>query len=1767
MRKFFWSAVVLMLVTVVGNAAPPIRIMPVGDSITCGSNVAGGYRLELYRLLTAAGYNVDFVGTQASACYTNALPDADHEGHSGWRIDQIDSIIVGVFNQIADPDILLLLIGTNDFGQGYDITNAIHRLNALVGKMATNRPFCKIIVANLLERGEPQNSQITNLFNPFVPGLVASNAALGREVYFDDLRSDVPLADMPDKLHPNATGYAKMATNWFNVITSHFSPEGSTNAPAIAHAYGSANLTNLLITFSKPVADSATNISCYSLDGGLVVLGASLDATTKRDLTLTTTRQTPGIAYTVTINGVVDRTAAATPIASNSTATITAFGPGERGAFTNVAESSDYTLVYSLDIPTNANYSSGPVPYNVDLRAYAGAYDRIAYYLELQPTNGPISFCWVSMDPFTTNINLIGVPCTNSGAFFQQTVSNLNVFCNVSNVTSGVGLGEGYLEFWPCNYNQSNVAAVANASNSYYDWGDNPTPGNYGSMQVHRPSASQVLFAFNRWGGNGSPVDIGIGNRPGSLDADWTFAYNAGSYAIKTLQVFVRPVSNAAPVLLSANGLNGWTNIVLNFSKPLSDDATNLAHYALSGGLAVLDATLDPVTKVSVTLTTSPQRPSATYTVTVNGLCDRTTNQTLIASNSTVAFTTAPTHGARNNVAEAADYTLVYSLDIPNTANYNSTGLVYNVDARNLVGPYSRIAYYLELQPPSGDIQYIWVSTDAFTSDINKIGVPYYGTAASFQQYLTNMNVFSSVSGIVTGTNISTGNIEFWPGSYDASNIMLIANASNTLYDWGDRPTSSSGYGSMQIHNYAAVTPTGTGQVLFAFNHWGNAGTSILDLGIGNRATGNPDYTFAANANSYSNKLLQVYVLPLPDTAAPTLLSALASPDLIHITLRFSERLADSSANPANFSLSGGLTVLSVTLSADKREILLTTTPRTPGTSYTVTVNNVRDRSSNANSIAPDTTLPVTPVPAQVLANAPETADFQLVYALDIPSASPSWNINGTPYNIDNRWHIGAFDRIAYYLELVTTTGATNWIYVAMDPFTTDVHKIGVPDMIAGGVFQKAVSNLTVYSNVSGITTGTTFTAGNIEFWPFDYSATTNSSVVVTNASNSLFDWGDTITYTTGTSGYGSMQVHNPYASQVLFALNRWGGNQSGNIVCVGIGNNPSGNPDWTHSSSATNYTSRTLYVMVHPANDTNAPTILSAAGDGNRTNIMVTFNEPVADTAGNPANFTINNGINVLSASLQPNLRQVLLTTDPRTFGTPYTLTVNNIRDRSPNANLIATNSTITITDPIAYTLVSESTNYTLVHTLALPGAVPNYNVNGVPYGVDQSRFLTQRFDRIAYYIELATNAVTGPTNWLYVSMDAFTTNITRVGVPVLANGAYFYAQILTNMNVFSSVSDIVTGTSIATGNIEFSPWNYGAATNSAIPTGSNSLYDWNDTPSTSGQYGSMQIHNYGAITATGTGQVLFAFNKWGGGQTGNADLGIGNGTGANPDWTFLNNAATYAVKNLHVFVRRIATTPPPAASAPFIAAPPQSDTNYVGDATILSVNAGGTDPLTYQWRHNGVPLDGETNSWIAFTNLTLCHAGSYDVIVSNTAGAVTSDAATLFLIDTTPPVIVSYTAVTNLFADANGQARLPNLAALLTASEPCGSYNVTQAPVYNTLLGIGSHNVQLTVTDLSGNTNNALATVNVVDVRTFQVREIAAQSNNIVVTWDLVQGVTNIVQATPEGWRGGFTNNFHDISPPFFVPGTGTIRTNYLDIGGATNGPGRFYRIRLVP
>ncbi|MBK1884200.1 hypothetical protein JIN85_17405 [Luteolibacter pohnpeiensis] len=213
-------------------------------------------------------------------------------------------------------------------------------------------------------------------------------------------------------------------------------------------------------------------------------------------------------------------------------------------------------------------------------------------------------------------------------------------------------------------------------------------------------------------------------------------------------------------------------------------------------------------------------------------------------------------------------------------------------------------------------------------------------------------------------------------------------------------------------------------------------------------------------------------------------------------------------------------------------------------------------------------------------ANVPEASadNYQILYSLNLPTDGAYVGSTPVPYSVDNSASVSDFDRVAYYLELTTSEGVSQWVYASMDAFTEDPVKLGLPHNINNPVlFQQPVRNLNVLSNVAGVVTGDFMEGGNIEMWPSNYDMGNGAGIYA--ASGSSYDWGDT-NGNTG-SGYGSFQVHNAFARQTVFAYNHWGaGGQNDDL---GIGSQSTGHPDWTFAANAGGYTARKMLILVRP--------------------------------------------------------------------------------------------------------------------------------------------------------------------------------------------------------------------------------------------------------------------------------------------------------------------------------------------------------------------------------------------------------------------------------------------------------------------------------------------------------------------------------------------------------------------------------------------------------
>ncbi|WP_410616681.1 ricin-type beta-trefoil lectin domain protein [Amycolatopsis sp. lyj-109] len=215
------AAAVLAATFLPGTAAAEsnggVRVMPLGDSITEGTQVPGGYRIGLWQRVTAGGYQVDFVGSQANG--PASLGDHDHEGHPGWRIDQIDANIVS-WLRTSTPHTVLLHIGTNDVLQNHDVAGAPARLSALVDHITATAPDAEVFVATIIPMANSGQEAAGRTFNATIPGMVQSKQNAGKHVHLVDMHAALTAADLIDGVHPTAGGYDKMAAVWYSALQS-----------------------------------------------------------------------------------------------------------------------------------------------------------------------------------------------------------------------------------------------------------------------------------------------------------------------------------------------------------------------------------------------------------------------------------------------------------------------------------------------------------------------------------------------------------------------------------------------------------------------------------------------------------------------------------------------------------------------------------------------------------------------------------------------------------------------------------------------------------------------------------------------------------------------------------------------------------------------------------------------------------------------------------------------------------------------------------------------------------------------------------------------------------------------------------------------------------------------------------------------------------------------------------------------------------------------------------------------------------------------------------------------------------------------------------------------------------------------------------------------------------------------------------------------------------------------------------------------------------
>ncbi|OWY73085.1 hypothetical protein B7486_01690 [cyanobacterium TDX16] len=237
------SALGALLTLVLTSAAyGQTKIMCLGASITNGYNQYASYRYPLWFRLSAAGYDVDFVGTRNTTCPSanctcNGAPatcfyplydtefDRDHEGYCGWRTDQVAAIAVSVSTS-ASPDVVLIHLGTNDIGQmgASGVSNSNTNLRLIIDRIRSVRPNVVILLSKLIPIGATSGyagaAGLVVPLNDAIASIVLDKNTPQSPVFLVDQYTGFDLASMmqADDLHPNTAGEERIADVWFSAL-------------------------------------------------------------------------------------------------------------------------------------------------------------------------------------------------------------------------------------------------------------------------------------------------------------------------------------------------------------------------------------------------------------------------------------------------------------------------------------------------------------------------------------------------------------------------------------------------------------------------------------------------------------------------------------------------------------------------------------------------------------------------------------------------------------------------------------------------------------------------------------------------------------------------------------------------------------------------------------------------------------------------------------------------------------------------------------------------------------------------------------------------------------------------------------------------------------------------------------------------------------------------------------------------------------------------------------------------------------------------------------------------------------------------------------------------------------------------------------------------------------------------------------------------------------------------------------------------------------
>jgi lysophospholipase L1-like esterase len=193
-----------------------LTVVCLGDSITAGTHSTDdngqlSYPLLLDKILAAYRPSVQVV----------------NEGQDGWQIDDI-ALHVQAWLAPAQPDIILLQIGTNDLEQGALPGAAAKKLDLLITQIQQIAPKSHLYIASCTKVRDDNRPKLApsvlEQYNNAILKIVKAHEGHGHFAVFVDLFKHAGFVNSdlgPDGEHPTDSGYQKMADYWAWELQRH----------------------------------------------------------------------------------------------------------------------------------------------------------------------------------------------------------------------------------------------------------------------------------------------------------------------------------------------------------------------------------------------------------------------------------------------------------------------------------------------------------------------------------------------------------------------------------------------------------------------------------------------------------------------------------------------------------------------------------------------------------------------------------------------------------------------------------------------------------------------------------------------------------------------------------------------------------------------------------------------------------------------------------------------------------------------------------------------------------------------------------------------------------------------------------------------------------------------------------------------------------------------------------------------------------------------------------------------------------------------------------------------------------------------------------------------------------------------------------------------------------------------------------------------------------------------------------------------------------